>query len=186
MTTAPFERQAVVARLDALEREARALRAQLAAQEAPLAGGAGLLLVRVGATLACFALEPLDEVVPMARLTALPEAPPWASGALDRAGVLIPVLDILARIERRSRPALLSDCIVLASAAGRRVGLVVQEVLGLRSLGAARIEPAPAGLDHGPYVTGVVSLEEGRAVVLSPGLLVDTSDLPAVAPAGPA
>lgn len=181
--TAPASpsRPALVTRLEELEAEAQMLRAQLAAEESA-AGDATLsvLLVRVGEALGSLPLGPLDEVVPMAKLTPLPDSAPWVAGVLDRAGTLIPVLDVQARLERRAHTRNLSDRIVLAHADGRRVGFVVQEVIGLREVAGTCIELLPERVAYGPYVTGVLALDEGRALLFSPTLLLYTSDVPAV------
>lgn len=170
----------LVARLVSLEAEARALRAQVArAEAAGRVAGSGWLAVRVGDTLACLGLDVVDEVVPVARLSPLPDAPPWVAGLLDRAGELLPVVDVLARVERRAREVALSDRIVLAHAGDRRLGLLVQDVLGLREAGADALQEAPAHVPHAPYVTGVVPLDLGHAALLSPALLLYTSDVPA-------
>jgi len=170
----------LVTRLVALETEARALRAQLARLEAAgAAAHGGWLALRVGDLLACLSLDLVDEVVPVARLSPLPEAPAWVPGLLDRAGELLPVVDVLARIERRARDAALTDRIVIARAGARRLGLLVQDVLGLREGAAGALEAVPANAPHAPYVGGVVPLDLGHAALLSPALLLYTSDVPA-------
>lgn len=179
------DRGRLVDRLDALERETQAVRAQVVSQEAPGAAlELGVVLVRVGSATVCFPLEAVDEVVPMAELTPLPEAPPWVPGVLDRAGVLVPVVDLLARVERRARQAELDDRIVLARAEGRRVGFVVQELLGIRQVAAGALQPAPAHSDFARYLTGMLPLAEGHAPLLSPTLLLFVCDVPA-GPASP-
>lgn len=175
----PMDPSTLVERLDALEREAQALRAQLVSQESPRARlELGVILVRVGTATACFPLETVDEVVPMAELSPLPEAPPWVCGVLDRAGVLIPVVDLLARFERRTRQTEADDRIVLCLAAGRRVGFVVQELLGVRQVGAPLLQAAPEHADVARYVTFLVPLEEGHSPLLSPTLLLYLSEVP--------
>jgi chemotaxis signal transduction protein len=169
-------------KLGALEREARALRAQVVAQEAPLSTvELGVLAVRVGGLTVCFALEAIDEVVPVAAVSPLTGAPPWVPGVLDRAGALIPVIDVLARLEGRAREPELDEKIILARAEGRRVGLVVQELLGLRKIPAGALNAAPAHAEFAPFLTGLVPLEDGHAPLLSPALLLYVSAVP---PAG--
>ncbi|MDP1830107.1 MAG: chemotaxis protein CheW [Archangium sp.] len=175
------DRTTLVERLDALEREAQSLRAQLVSEEAPATGlGLGVVQVRVGTTTACFPLAAVDEVVPMADLTPLPEAPPWIPGVLDRAGVLIPVVDLLARLQRVARQTELDDRIVLTRVEGRRVGFVVQELLGIRQVTGEALQPAPAHSDFARYVTGLVPLEDGHSPLLSPTLLLFVSQVPSL------
>jgi chemotaxis signal transduction protein len=168
-------------KLGALEREARALRAQVVAIEAPLGTVAlGVLAVRVGETTVCFPLEAVDEVVPVAAVSPLTGAPPWVPGLLDRAGALLPVIDVLARLEGRARQPELDEKIVLARAEGRRVGLLVQELLGLRKIPAGALNAAPAHAEFAPFLTGLVPLEDGPAPLLSPALLLYVSSVPNV------
>lgn len=173
------DRDALAARLFALEDEAQALRARVARAELGNTGTSGWLAVRVGETLACFGLDVVDEVVPVARLTPLPGAPAWVPGLLDRAGALLPVVDVLARVEGRARELVLTDRIVLVRVGTRRLGLLVQEVLGLRDEATGALQPVPAHAPHGPWVTGVVPLDLGHAALLSAALLLYASDVPA-------
>jgi len=173
------QRAALVAQLERLEREAKALREQLARGEAALDGAElTVLTVRVGDLALGLPLGALDEVVPMARLAPLPEAPAWVPGVLDRAGALVAVLDLLALFARRARAPSPDDRLVLARADGRRLGLVVQEVLGLRTV-PGRLAPVPPEAEHARYVSGLVTVAEGRLPVLSPTLLLYASAVPA-------
>jgi chemotaxis-related protein WspB len=166
-------------RLGALEREARSLRGQVVALEAPQAHvELGVLAVRVGEATVCLPLEAVDEVVPVAALSALTGAPPWVPGLLDRAGALIPVIDVLARLEGQAREPGLEEKIVLTRADGRRLGLLVQELLGLRKIPAGALSAAPAHAPFAPFVTGLVPLESGHAPLLSPTLLLYVSRVP--------
>lgn len=173
----------LVARLDALDAEARSLRAQLAEAEQPaLEGRVQVLLVRIGDGVCALPVEPIAEVVPRPKLAPIPEAPPWVPGVLDRAGVAWPALDVLARFERRARPAEVTDRVVLAQALGRNVALIVQEVIGLKEFDGARLDLSTLRAAEGPSLTALLDLEGTRVPMLSVARLVHASALPEAKP----
>lgn len=178
---------AIAARLEVLEREVARLRRELQGAPAPEAIPAapvGLLVFRLGEELAAFTVEALEEVVAIPRLAALPDAPPWVPGLLDRRGVSIPVVDLLGVLRRQSRSAALTDQVVLARVEDQRVGFVVEAVVGLATASADQLRPASSGLGGRAYVRCAAHLDAGVVRVLSPSVLLALAELPDVAVEG--
>jgi chemotaxis signal transduction protein len=155
----------------------RRVAASIPKEELP-EGDLDLVVVRVGERRAAFLCRDLDEVVPMARLAAIPESAAWVAGVLNLRGAMLPVLDVLARCEGRSREPDVDDFILVASAQGRRVGLVVQEILAVRTVPAGQLRSVTGDVPFGPYLLGLIGLEAEPLALWSLGRLVDTSDLP--------
>lgn len=141
-------------------------------------GDVRVLVVRVGDARMGFLLEGLDVVVPMAALTPLPEAPQWVVGLLNLRGEMIPILDVLGRVERLARAPLVSDFIIVCSTEGRRIGLVVQEVEQLLEVGRDQIEPPPRDVPIAPYVLRAVRGAGAPLLLLSIRRLASLSDIP--------
>jgi chemotaxis signal transduction protein len=141
-----------------------------------------LLLVRLGSERVAILQRHVVEVVMYARLTALPEAPPWIPGVLNCRGQSVLVLDALARVQRAARRPELTDLIVILDYEGRRVGLIVQEIYGVDSAPREALQAPSKDLDQAPYLLGVLHLADRATLLFSVGALLGTSGLPALAP----
>lgn len=171
-------------RMQRLEHELAELRKLLRAGSAqPLSTGSfDVLPCRVGTEWIALELERIREVVPIARLTALPEAPAWVSGLLNLRGSSIPVLDLHSRLRRVERVPALTELIVIVRSQGRRVGLLVAEALAIRRLDSAAVDPEVGHLPLGPYLIGTIpDGGSGHLLLFDLDTLVQLSDLPEAA-----
>lgn len=141
-----------------------------------------LVLLRIGAERVALLQSYVREVVMVPRLTPLPEAPPWVPGVLNYRGESLLVLDALARLARSARRPELSDRVVLLDYPGRRLGLLVQEVLGVATASRAELQSPSQDLELAPYLLGVLHLDERPTLLFSVGALLGTSGLPSPAP----
>lgn len=147
----------------------------------PITGPEPLVLVaRVGADPVAFLLEPLEEVVPFAKLAPLPEAPGWIRGILNLRGNMVPVIDVQARLARTAREAQLTDHIIVCTVKDRLVGLVVQRIEGVLRIGLDRFEEPPSEIPQAPYVLRIVRGDGAPLLLLSIHRLVSASSLPEV------
>ncbi|MDC0742979.1 chemotaxis protein CheW [Polyangium mundeleinium] len=145
----------------------------------PLAGEIQAVVCRVEETRVALPLDVVERAVPAAAMAPLPEAPPWVHGLLNLRGRALPVLDVAARIERRGRALDLDDQIVICRHAEQRIGLVVQEVLGVSVLALAERTNAPgASLPIAPYVRATLRDAKGLVLLFSLSRLIATSDIP--------
>lgn len=147
------------------------------------AGERDMLLVQVGTTRGAFEVSAVDEVVPAAALSPLPESQPWILGLLNLRAEVIPVLDVSARVARRHRVLELDDRIVIVKHRGRRVGLVVQAVFGVETLTLVAdgddVQRLAKGIAVAPYLAAVVPDDAGLIAVFSVAKLVASSQVPA-------
>jgi purine-binding chemotaxis protein CheW len=171
----------VLERLKELQRQIDDLRAKLdiahETDEVP-AGPFQILLCRVASERVAFLHDSVDQVVLIAKLLPLPEARDWVAGLLNLRGSTIPVIDIARRVFGKAHSRSLSDLIVVCSHQQGRVGLLVQEALGTYRSDHNRLDRPPRDLACAPYVLGVLSLEDGPALLLGASSLVTTSQLP--------
>jgi len=149
--------------LDVLRRRLDATRGREALPEGPFA----LLVCRVGHDRVGLALDAVETVVPLPMLAPLPEADYDVPGVLDLRGTFVPVLDALARFERRRRPVSLGDLVVVCRSNERPLGLIVQEVAGILQTDAGRIQDGGGELPHAAYVLGIVRDDDAPVLVLS-------------------
>lgn len=174
----------LVAEIQVLEQKLAELRSRVVGsveRERLPDGPLPLLLLRIGEERVALLQSYVQEVVMVPRLTPLPEAPAWVPGVLNCRGESVLVLDALARLARSSRRAALSDRIVLLDYEGRRVGLLVQEVLGVATASRAEIQSPSRDLEMAPYLLGVLQLAERTTLLFSIGALLGTSGLPVLA-----
>ncbi|MGC4119889.1 MAG: chemotaxis protein CheW [Myxococcales bacterium] len=147
-------------------------------EQVPRSGPLPVVVCRLGDQRIALLQQWVSEVVMVCRLTPLPEAPAWIPGVLDCRGRSVLVLDVLARLKRQARRPELSDRIVLCEWAGRRVGLIVQELLGVESAAAEDLQAPPQDVECAPYVLGTLPVRREQALLFSLSALLDSSDVP--------
>ncbi|HET7631722.1 MAG TPA: chemotaxis protein CheW [Gemmatimonadaceae bacterium] len=103
------------------------------------------------------------EIVPQRQATRLPGTPPWVNGLVNLRGTMLTVIDLGMRLERDATPTT-EGSIILIEAEGRRLGVVVRDVMDVTPL---TVEPPPEdrpdevvlGLGHlGPTVVIVIDI----------------------------
>lgn len=145
----------------------------------PLTGEIQAVVCRVEETRIALPLDVVERAVPAAAMAPLPEAPPWVHGLLNLRGRALPVLDVAARIERRARALDVDDHILICRHEEQRIGLVVQEVLGVRVLALGERTNGPgASLPIAPYVRATLRDAQGLVLLFSLSRLIATSDIP--------
>lgn len=160
-------------RLDEIRRHLRS--ADVAAELPP--GDLALFCCRVSGATMGFPLASVEEVVPIASLIPVPEAPPWVPGVLNLRGGAVTVVDVAARLQKAERRPALNDLIVVCCAQGRRYGLIVQEVLDVLHSRREALRDAGSGTEAGPYLLGVLGGSD-PVLVVGVDALVRSSRIP--------
>ncbi|WP_217920816.1 chemotaxis protein CheW [Miltoncostaea oceani] len=94
----------------------------------------------------------------------VPGSAPHVQGVINLRGRIIPVIDLRSRFGiAGDRPA--DAKVVITTVDGVTIGVVVDEVREVLTLGADVFEPAPAGTDADGHVEAVAKLD-GRLVVV--------------------
>jgi purine-binding chemotaxis protein CheW len=135
-----------------LEERARALAGPLLAEEA--VDTVDLVVLTVGPERYGVDADLVGEVRPLADLTPVPGTPPCWAGIVNVRGTLYPVLDLrryldLAPVETGDR----QPKVVLVSAAGLTVGLLVEDASGVRPVPAEAIAPPLGGASEAVTAT---------------------------------
>lgn len=108
------------------------------------------------------------EVLPRVSLTSIPEAPATVAGVLRLRGALLPVVDLRRRLGLPSVEPEIGHRIVIALVAGDPIGVLVDEVEGLASVGAHEARLA-ARSDH--LVQGVIETPGRVVTILNPDIV---------------
>lgn len=124
-------------------------------------------------------LRMVEEVLPMARMAELPEAPPWVCGLLNLAGSLIPVLDVSSRLAGAGRCPQPQELVVVCHDGARRVGLVVADALDVLHVEASTLTSSSSNTPYAGYLLGAFEQDGHAVLVLSPQRLITDSQIPA-------
>lgn len=104
-------------------------------------GSAELLVFRVGAELFALALDAVEEVVEVERVHGVPEAPGATLGVVELRGRMVPLVSPARALG--VVPAALGAMLVLRND-DRRVGIAIDDVDDVLTVGLAALCPAPA------------------------------------------
>lgn len=126
---------------------------------------AQLCTFRVGGEDYAIDIMRVREIIPPLPVTPVPRAPPFVEGVIRLRGDVIPVLDVRRRLGLDVQPPNRKTKVLIVKVAGRRLGLVVDEVTEVVRIPRAEIRPAPALVDgHGSrFFLGVCGGEGGAS-----------------------
>ena len=98
----------------------------------------------------------------------LPDVPAWIEGVIEYQQRVIPVVNLRRRFELSERAPAPETRIVVLSARGEWIGIVVDSVVEVSAVEAGMIAPAPSffrGL-AGEYLKGILRRGEGARLVI--------------------
>ena len=123
----------------------------------PEAGRVQLCTFRIGGEDYAVDIMRVREIIQPLPITPVPRAPAFVEGVVRLRGEVIPVVDVRKRFGLASSPATRKTKFLVVHVAGRRLGLVVDEVCEVVRLKRSEIRPAPAlvGLDAPRFFLGV-------------------------------
>lgn len=106
--------------------------------------------------------------------TPLPNAPDYVRGVINLRGVVLPVIDLRARLGHGMTEANIKHVIIVVKAEDRTIGLLVDAVSDILTAKAADIQPTPelARDAESAFVEGIAVLEERMVTILSMGQLM--------------
>ncbi len=119
---------------------------------------------------------PISEVVQIVgvqEITKVPHFPPYAKGVINLRGLIIPIVDIRLRFDKPEIPYTERTCIIVTNIRDRHIGLAVDNVDDVLSIGDEAISPPPKLSDEvsDNFISGVG--RNGSQVIL----LLDTSKI---------
>ncbi|MEN6462945.1 MAG: chemotaxis protein CheW [Syntrophomonas sp.] len=110
----------------------------------------------------------VQEIIPMASPTRLPQAPDFVEGIINLRGRIIPIIDLKKRFGMGSSGITSETRSVVVEVEKSTVGIIVDEVSEVLRLPNSSIEAPPAVLGGitAEYLTGVGKLEDRLLILL--------------------
>jgi purine-binding chemotaxis protein CheW len=111
--------------------------------------------------------------------TNLPNAPAHMRGVINLRGTIVPIFDLRARFGGGETEVTSRHVIVVVRIETRTVGILVDAVSDILTLGSEEIKPVPevdCGIDAS-FLTGLVNVEERMVALLDLELLFGAEDL---------
>lgn len=123
------------------------------------------------------------EIIRHQPITAVPQAPAFVEGVINLRGRIIPVVDLRDRFGMATGELTKASRIVVAEAAGTRVGLIVDGVSEVLMVPADAVEATPevAAGAEAAYLRGIAKLGERLIILLALDGLFGEADATAIA-----
>ena len=117
----------------------------------------------------CIRTTAIREIRGWAAATPLPHAPPDVLGVMNLRGLVIPVIDLAAKLGVRSATHTDRSAIVVAEIGDNIIGLVVDRVSDILSIASDQIQPVPdLGRTFDPaFSHGIIPLDHGMVCFLN-------------------
>ena len=110
----------------------------------------------------------VQEIIPMANPTKLPQAPDFVEGIINLRGRIIPIIDLKKRFDIGASNITAESRSVVVEVEGQTVGIIVDEVSEVLRLSTDSIESPPTviGGITSEYLTGVGKLQDRLLILL--------------------
>ena len=124
-----------------------------------------LIAIRVGAQEVCVDVMCVREIRGWTPATAIPRAPTYIRGVINLRGVVLPIVDLGARLGLPGSEPTARHVIIVAQVGERAAGLLVDSVSDILSLEDTSIQPTPdvASQLARMFVRGVIAMD-GRMI----------------------
>lgn len=110
----------------------------------------------------------VQEIIPMAAPTKLPQVPDFVEGIINLRGKIIPIIDLKKRFGMAASAISSESRSVVVEVDGQTVGIIVDEVSEVLRLAQDSIEPPPSviGGITAEYLIGVGKIEDRLLILL--------------------
>ncbi len=119
------------------------------------------------------------EIVRIQPITFLPKLPPYVKGVINLRGKIVPLIDLRLKLGKPEIPYTDQTSIVVVQTEEMSIGLIVDGVDDVTDISQNQINETPTlGRDtENGFVTGIVTLEKGAAMLLDlPKILKEDAD----------
>lgn len=111
----------------------------------------------------------IREIRGWSQATPLPHAPEFVRGVINLRGIVLPIIDLQARLGRGPTEATIKHVVVVVKVEERTIGLLVDAVSDILTVTSADIQPAPevARDTQSEFVEGIAVIDERMVTILS-------------------
>lgn len=130
--------------------------------------------LKAGGQSFCIEIRQIREIRRWSPVTALPHAEHAVLGVMNLRGAVIPIIDLAARLGLGECDASPRHVIIVVAVGTRTMGLLVDSVSEILTVGGDQICEAPTmgNGDVPSSILGLISIEEGMSRILAPEVLV--------------
>lgn len=125
-----------------------------------------LIAFCVGRQEFCVDIMDVREIRGWVPATPMPHAPEFVRGVINLRGTVLPVVDLARRLGQPPSDPTDRHAIIVAQVRGQTVGLLVEAVSDILSIGAADIQPPPDVAQNGAAVVRGLIAMDGRMLSL--------------------
>lgn len=111
------------------------------------------------------ALDSVEQAVRSVAVTPLPKAPAVVAGIIDVHGSIIPVIDLRYRFLLPQRAPLITDQLLIASTALRRLALCIDSVSDVMEYGDEDFNAIDTVVPGMEFLKGIVRLADGLVLI---------------------
>ena len=119
------------------------------------------------------------EIKGWTEVTSLPNQPEYMRGVLNLRGIIVPIFDMRSRFGMGSTDATPTHVVIIVSVGERIVGLLVDAVSDILTVGTEEIRPVPE-MDRNHdnrFLSGLVTVADNMVAILALDSLFDSSAL---------
>lgn len=142
------------------------------------ATAAQIVTFRLGEDLFAADINDVERVLRYSEPTPVPNVPTWVQGVIEYRSQVVPVIDLRIRFELEPTPPTGTTRLMVLSADGEWIAAVVDAVLEVVPLGAARLAPPPPlfqGLSA-EFLRGILRRQNRLIIVLDVARLLATKE----------
>lgn len=132
-----------------------------------------VLVVRVGGIIACIDLDAVERTFSLVELQPVPGASPWVAGIMNYGGSSLAVVDIALRLGLPVQAYQIETPIIVCEWKSRRVGLIVDDIVGNQMAGPNDIQLSNSFQQPGAAFTASVHTSLGLAFMLDTDWLLN-------------
>lgn len=128
-----------------------------------------LIAFRIGEQEFCVEVMSVREIRGWTPATPVPQAPSFVRGIINLRGVLLPIVDLAARLGYPSAEPTARSVIMVAEVGDQDIGLLVDGVSDIFTVEEDEIQPTPdvASNQARTYVRGVISIDKRMVSVIA-------------------
>ena len=121
----------------------------------------------------------VQEIRGWSSVTKVPHTPAWLLGVINLRGVVVPIIDLRIKFDLASAEYNETTVVIILTVAKRVIGVVVDAVSDVITLGSQQIKPAPS-LGNGAetrHIIGFGTLDERMRILMDVEKLMAGADM---------